>query len=82
MSEYEKVWRKMNEQIKIVSKYIKSKYPGRYTLKIAQATSELNMDKYDVKELIANKELKSLSIKSVATYIVNNPPKKREAYAE
>jgi len=66
----------MKEQIKSVSRYIKSKYPGRYTLKIAQAANELNMEKERVKDMISKKLLSSLSIKAVATFIVNNPPRK------
>lgn len=65
----------MNDKIKSVSKYIKSKYPGRYTLKISQAANELRMDDEKVKELIENRVINTLSIKSIATYIVNNPPK-------
>ena len=63
-------------QIKIVSKYIKSKYPTRYTLKLAQAANELLMTKDNVKKLIENKLLTSLGIKSIATFIIENPPKK------
>ncbi len=66
----------INEQIKTVSKYIKSKYPNRYTLKISQAAHELRMDKKRVKELKESRMLSSLGIKTIATYIVANPPKK------
>jgi len=62
------------EQIKAVSKYIKQKYPNRYTLKLHQAATELKMDKKRVKELKDSRVLSSLSIKSIATFIVENPP--------
>lgn len=65
----------LEEQIKTVSKYIKKKYPGRYTLKLNQVATELKMDKKRVKELKDSRVLSSLSIKSIATFIVNNPPK-------
>lgn len=64
------------EQIKIVSKYIKKKYPNRYTLKLNQVASELKMDKKKVKELKESRVLSSLSIKYIATFIVENPPLK------
>lgn len=65
----------MKDKIKSVSKYIKSKYPGRYTLKISQAANELRMTDEKVKELIDNRLISTLSIKAIATFIVNNPPK-------
>ena len=64
------------EQIKTVSQYIKSKYPTRYTLKLGQAADELLMDRKRVKELKNNRELSSLGIKTIATYIVEHPPRK------
>ena len=65
----------MKDKIKSVSKYIKSKYPGRYTLKISQAANELRMTDEKVKELIDNRLISTLSIKAIATFIVNNSPK-------
>jgi len=66
----------LKSQIKTVSKYIKAKYPSRYTLKLSQASNELLMTKSNVKCLIANKSLSSLGIKSIATFIIENPAKK------
>ena len=64
----------MKDKIKSVSKYIKSKYPDRYTLKISQAAAELRMTEEKVKELIENRVINTLSIKAIAIFIVNNPP--------
>ncbi len=63
-------------QIKKVSQYIKRKYPQRYTLKLDQVANELLMEKKRVKELKENRILSSLGIKAIATYIVENPPRK------
>lgn len=65
----------MNNDYKNISKYIKNKYPGRYTLKISQASNELRMDNEKVKDLIKNRTINTLSINNIAKFIVNNPPK-------
>jgi len=66
----------LDTDIKRVSKYLKAKYPNRYTLKIAQVASEFLVDKKRIKELQDSRELSSLGIKAVATYIVQHPAKR------
>lgn len=68
----------LEKQIKRVSKYLKSKYPDRYTLTLGQAAQELVMDKSKVKEMKERGFLGSLAIKAIATFIVNNPAKSRQ----
>lgn len=66
----------LEEQIKNIGKYLKKKYPNRYTLKLDQVASEFLMDRKKIKELKAKGRLTSLSIKTVAAYIVENPARK------
>lgn len=68
----------LEQQIKRVSKYLKSKYPTRYTLTLGQAAQELVMDKSKVKEMKERRLLRSLGIKAIATFIVNNPASSRQ----
>lgn len=63
-------------QIKIVEKYLKNKYQNRYTLKIQQIADELLISKDRVKELRDTGIISSFSTRKIATFIVNNPPKK------
>ena len=66
----------LEEQIKRVGEYLKKKYPNRYTLKLDQVASEFLTDRKRIKELKANGRLTSLSIKTIAAYIVENPARK------
>ena len=66
----------MYEQIKCISKYLKQKYPNRNTLKMGQVADEFLMSKNQIRELKKYEKLGSLSIKNVATFIVQNPPLK------
>lgn len=60
-------------QIVKVKEYMKSKYAGRNTLKLNQISKELLMSITQVKELKNSGALKSSTMKSIATFIVNNP---------
>ena len=69
----------MKEQIKNVSKYLKRKYPKRYTLTLDQVAHELLMNRSRVRELKNSRMISSLGIKTIATFIVNNPARKIHA---
>jgi len=71
-----------NTQILKVKKYMKSKYTGRDTLKLKQISDELLMSISQVKELKNSGILKSSTLKSIATFIVNNPAQRRTSYGE
>lgn len=63
----------MKESISRVSRYLKSKYPHKYTLKLTQVANEFLMPKEQIKELRRKRLLKSFHIKDVSTFIVHNP---------
>ena len=65
----------MYNQIKRVSNFLKKKYPGRNTLKLDQVADEFLMTKAQIRDLKNSAILKTLSIRSIATFVVENPPK-------
>ena len=65
----------MKESVGRVSRYLKSKYPHKYTLKLAQVANEFLMPIERVRELRRKKLLKSFHIKDVSIFIVHNPPR-------
>jgi len=69
-------------QIVKVKEYMKSKYAGRGTLKLKQISEELLMSVTQVKELKNSGALKSSTMKSIATFIVNNPAQRGVSYGK
>lgn len=66
----------MEERLKKLTKYIKSKYPGRNTLKMAQVADELLMEKFQIRVLKESGKLTSFSPRAIAKFVMLNPPKR------
>ena len=66
----------MDERLKKLTKYIKSKYPGRSTLKMSQVADELLMERFQIKTLKESGRLTSFSPRAIAKFVIANPPRK------
>lgn len=69
-----------NNQIKTIINYLKKKYPDRYSLTLKDLSREFLMSKDQIKELINEEKLYSKNIKTVASFIVRNPPSSNKIY--